>query len=301
MKPQKGLGRGLDALFSSDKIESAKAIANAESTTTTTEILLSNITPNTTQPRRDFGEEELRELADSIGELGVIQPITVRSNGSDRYTIISGERRWRAARMAGLTTIPTYVRDVDDEHMYSMALVENILREDLNPLEIAIALQRLLDECGLTQESLAKRVSMKRSSISNYLRLLKLGDEVQFAIKGALISMGHAKAIASIDDPNLQLELLKLCIEGGLSVRQAESYAQKCNTPNDIAETRWTKPTSTNTTIRGFETLSQHLLGIFPKGVSFKAGSRGGGKITISYSNANELKQLIKELGIDES
>ncbi len=299
MKPQKGLGRGLDALFSNDKIESAKAAATTAAATTTTDIQIGNISPNTTQPRREFGEEELRELSDSIKELGMIQPITVRRSGADHYTIISGERRWRAARMAGLTTIPTYVRDVDDEQMHSMALVENILREDLNPLEIALALQRLLDECGLTQEALSKRLSMKRSSVSNYLRLLRLGDEIQFALKGGLISMGHAKAIASVESNELQLELLKLCVDEALSVRQAESYAQRYNT-NEVEQKREAKPKAATPSVAGFERLSQHLLGIFPKGVSFKESSRGGGKITISYSNPNELKQLIKELGIEK-
>ncbi len=297
MRPQKGLGRGLDAIFSSEKIESAKSTAAASASASTNEIPLKNIAPNTTQPRRNFGEEELRELAKSIEELGMIQPITVRKAGGDNYTIVSGERRWRAARMANLETIPAYVREVDDEQMHSMALVENLLREDLNPLEVALALQRLLDECGLSQEGLSKRLTMKRSSISNYLRLLKLSDEIQFALKGGLISMGHAKAIASLEDEATRLELLKLCVESGISVRQAEAFVQQKSAAEGEAETKKSEPT--NYIPKGFESLSKHLEGIFPKGVSFKSNSRGGGKIVISYSNQSELKQFIKELDIN--
>ncbi len=292
------MGRGLDAIFSSEKIESAKSTAAATDAATTSEIPLKNIAPNTTQPRRNFGDEELRELAASIEELGIIQPITVRSSGGDNYTIVSGERRWRAARMANLETIPAYVREVDDEHMHSMALVENLLREDLNPLEVALALQRLLDECGLSQEGLSKRLTMKRSSISNYLRLLKLSDEVQFALKGGLISMGHAKAIASLESGEDQLELLKLCVEAGISVRQAEAFAQQKNSDEPKKESKKDEPKSS--VPKGFEALSKRLEGIFPKGVSFKSNSRGGGKIVISYTNQNELKQLIKELDVNE-
>ncbi len=298
MRPQKGLGRGLDAIFSSEKIESAKSTAAATAATTTNEIALKNIAPNTTQPRHSFGEVELRELAASIEELGVIQPITVRSSGGDNYTIVSGERRWRAARMANLETIPAYVREVDDEQMHAMALVENLLREDLNPLEVALALQRLLDECGLSQEGLSKRLTMKRSSISNYLRLLKLSDEVQFALKGGLISMGHAKAIASLEGSADQLELLRLCVEQGISVRQAEAFAQQRNSNETKTENKKAEPKSS--VPKGFESLSKRLEGIFPKGVSFKGNSRGGGKIVINYSNQNELIQLIKELDIND-
>ena len=160
------------------------------------EISVSAIFPNPTQPRTEFDEEALEELADSIRTLGVIQPITVKRTDDGRYLIISGERRWRAARKAGLESLPAYIREVDDENLHAMALVENIQREDLNAIEIALGMQRLIDECNLTQEALSEKVGKKRSTVSNYMRLLKLPNEVQLALKEGLISMGHAKAIA---------------------------------------------------------------------------------------------------------
>ncbi len=295
MKPQKGLGRGLDLIFSNEKIETA---TTSQQESLTKNIPLKNITPNTDQPRREFAEEELLMLAESIKELGIIQPITLRSNGGENYTIISGERRWRAARMANMETIPAYIREVDDEQMHTMALVENLQREDLNPLEVAFALQRLIDECGVTQETLAKKVSMKRSSISNYLRLLRLSEKIQYALKSGKISMGHAKALASVDDPEAQETLLKLCIEQSISVRQTEAMAQKmmlkqsANTPAKANK----EPSIPN----GYEGLAQHLKGIFPKGIAFKSNSRGGGQIVINYSNQNELQQFITELNLNE-
>ena len=199
---QKGLGRGLDALFGSDKIE-----VKAKPMEEMAEIRLSDIVPNPTQPRTEFDEEALEELADSIRQLGLIQPITVKRNG-DNYIIISGERRWRASEKAGLECIPAYIREVDDTTLHAMALVENIQREDLNAIEISLGMQRLIEECGLTQEALAERLGKKRSTVANYLRLLNLPDSVQFSIKQGLISMGHAKAIASIDNHTKQLSLL---------------------------------------------------------------------------------------------
>lgn len=261
------------------------------------EIPIKYILPNPNQPRHEFGEEELGDLARSIKELGLIQPITLRMTGENSYVIVSGERRWRAVQIAQLETIPAYIREVDDEQMQMMALVENLLREDLNPLEISLALQRLLDECGATQEALSKRLTMSRSSISNYLRLLKLSDEVQFALKGGLISMGHAKAIASVEEREMQLRLLKMCVDESISVRQAEAFAQRCNSAEATDEPQPKR--GEQSTPKGFESLSKHLMGIFPKGVSIKGNSRGGGKIVINYSNQNELKQLIKELDIN--
>ncbi len=298
MKP-KGLGRGLEAIFSSEKIEAKRSVipteAHGATATTVAEIPLGKITPNTSQPRRDFSQEELEHLSESIKELGIIQPITIKSNGGDNYTIISGERRWRAARMAGLTTIPAYLREVDDVQLHLMALVENLQREDLNPIEVAQALQRLIDECGLTQEALAQRVSMKRSTVSNFLRLNRLSDEIQYALKHNLITMGHAKAIASVEAEEARGELLQICIERGISVREVEALAQKINEASGESESK--KPVAVSVP-KGMEGLSKHLHGIFPKGVSFKTNSRGGGKITINYSSQSELMQLIEELDI---
>ena len=199
---QKGLGRGLDAIFGNDTID-VKTKPMAEMT----EIKIAYIIPNPTQPRKQFDEQALEELADSIRVLGLIQPITVKKDG-DKYLIISGERRWRAAQAAGLESLPAYIRDVDDTNLHAMALVENIQRQDLNAIEVALGLQRLIDECGLTQDALADKVGKKRSTIANYMRLLKLPNEVQLAVKEGIISMGHAKAIASVENRRQLLSLL---------------------------------------------------------------------------------------------
>ena len=221
---QKGLGRGLDAIFGTGAIDvKAKPMSHM------TEIAIGDIVPNPTQPRKQFDEESLGELADSIRVLGLIQPITVKAEG-DRYIIISGERRWRAAKAAGLETVPAYIREVDDTNLHAMALVENIQRQDLNAIEVALGLQRLVDECGLTQDELADKVGKKRSTVANYMRLLKLPDEVQLAVKEGIISMGHAKAIASVEKPSQQLLVLKKCVRNNLSVRQAEEL---------VAQARW--------------------------------------------------------------
>ena len=207
---QKGLGRGLDAIFGSEHLD-----ARLKPMTEMAEISVSAIFPNPTQPRTEFDEEALEELADSIRTLGVIQPITVKRTDDGRYLIISGERRWRAAQRADLKTLPAYIREVDDENLHAMALVENIQRQDLNAIEIALGMQRLIDECNLTQDALSEKVGKKRSSVSNYLRLLKLPDEVQLALKEGLISMGHAKAIAGAP-ADQQLRVLKRCIKKAL-------------------------------------------------------------------------------------
>ncbi len=295
MKPQKGLGRGLEAIFNSDKIESKMATPRTTPMSATANIPLNQISPNPKQPRTTFVESQLEELAQSIRELGIIQPITLR-NENGHYTIISGERRWRAARIAGLESIPAYVREVDDEQMHAMALVENLQRADLNPIEISIGLRRLMEECSLTQEAVAQRVAMKRSSVSNYLRLLKLIDEVQFALKQGLITMGHAKAIASLQSEEQQVELLRVCIERAISVREAESIA---NTMANVA-TKPEKKEVERPLPKGCDALAARLDGIFSKGVSIKANNRGGGKIVINFSNQSELQQLIQELEIDE-
>ncbi len=291
MKQQKGLGRGLDAIFSSEKIE--KKIAPMSSIS---QIALSKIVPNPTQPRSLFEDGELAELATSIAELGIIQPITVKATGADSYMIISGERRWRAAQMAGLTEAPVYIREADDEQLHAMALVENLQRSDLNPIEIALGMQRLIDECRLTQDKLAQRLSMKRPSISNYLRLLKLPSKVQFAIKEGVTTMGHAKAIASLSDEAKQIELLEICINRSLSVRDAERLAQKMMESEETTpQPKSIKPLSGN-----FKPLASRLEGIFPKGVSINTNNRGGGKIVISFTNMSEIQQFIEELDIKE-
>ena len=220
---QKGLGRGLDAIFGNDHLD-----AKLKPMTEMAEIAVSEIIPNPTQPRTQFDEEALDELADSIRTLGVIQPITVKRQGDGKYIIISGERRWRAAQRADVATLPAYIREVDDENLHAMALVENIQRQDLNAIEIALGMQRLIDECGLTQDALSEKVGKKRSTVSNFLRLLKLPDEIQLALKEGLISAGHAKAIAGAP-ADRQLHLLKRCIKKDLSVRQIEELVRSFN------------------------------------------------------------------------
>ena len=222
---QKGLGRGLDAIFGSDPVD-----AKLKPMSQMAEIEIADIIPNPTQPRTQFDEEALDELADSIRQLGVIQPVTVKKGDGGKYVIISGERRWRAAQRADLKTLPAYIREVDDENLHAMALVENIQRQDLNAIEIALGMQRLIDECNLTQDALSEKVGKKRSSVSNYLRLLKLPDEVQLALKEGLISMGHAKAIAGAP-ADQQLRVLKRCIKKGLSVRQVEELVRSLRSP----------------------------------------------------------------------
>ncbi|MDR2886241.1 MAG: ParB/RepB/Spo0J family partition protein, partial [Rikenellaceae bacterium] len=194
MKSNKGLGRGLGVIFDTEKVASAAASASLSMHA----VELSLIKPNPKQPRTSFDEDALEELADSIKTLGVIQPVTLKDEGDGTYTIISGERRCRASQLAGMTTVPAYIREVTDQNLHEMALVENIQREDLNALEVAMSLQRLMDECGLTQDALSERVGKKRSTVANYMRLLKLPMEVQAALGAELISMGHAKAIASL-------------------------------------------------------------------------------------------------------
>ncbi|MFR9620831.1 MAG: ParB/RepB/Spo0J family partition protein [Rikenellaceae bacterium] len=292
MKQQKGLGRGLDAIFSSEKIEKRIAPMGANC-----EIAVERIEPNPTQPRARFEDGQLAELAASIGELGVIQPITLKECGAGRYMIISGERRWRAAQMAGLSRVPAYIREVDDEQLHAMALVENLQREDLNPIEVALGMQRLVEECRLTQEQLAQRLSMKRSSVSNYLRLLRLPDEVQLALKEGLVTMGHAKAIASVEGHDEQIEMLRLCVERGLSVRDVERMAQSMVQGESQDKPQVAK--EAKVVDSSFEPLSSHLEGIFPKGVSINTNSRGGGKIVISFTNMSEVQQLIAELDIE--
>ncbi|MFI3259383.1 MAG: ParB/RepB/Spo0J family partition protein [Rikenellaceae bacterium] len=291
MKQQKGLGRGLDSLFASGKVE-----PKIKPMSELTEVSIDKISANPTQPRRSFDEGALAELATSIKELGIIQPVTLRSCDDGHYTIISGERRWRAAQMAGLTQLPAYIREVDDEAMHTMALVENIQRAELNPIEIAFGLQRLIEECQLTQEALAQRVTLKRSSISNYLRLLKMSDQVQYALKQGLITMGHAKAIASVECEQGQLELLAICIEQGISVREAEQRGAKLN----AAEQSERPKIEAREIPKGYESLSARLGGIFSKGVEIKANSRGGGRIVINFSSRSEIQQLLQELNIEE-
>ena len=281
---QKGLGRGLNAIFGSDNIE-VKSKPMAEMT----EISLSEIIPNPTQPRTEFDEEALEELAESIRQLGLIQPITVKRE-DENYIIISGERRWRAAQKAGLEVVPAYIREVDDTTLHAMALVENIQREDLNAIEISLGMQRLVDECGLTQEALAERLGKKRSTVANYLRLLNLPDEVQFAIKGGIISMGHAKALVAVESKAKQLSLLKRSIKSNLSVRQLEELVR-----NSSEKKAKTVHTTDEEYPASYGVLVEHLERFFSQDISIKRTKNGGGKIIIDFSSDADIDKFVKK------
>ncbi len=291
---QKGLGRGLDALFGLDNIERpARPVATPMSDTA--ELAIDSIIPNPQQPRSSFDEEALDELADSIRTLGVIQPITVTARNADgKYVIISGERRWRASRRAGLKTLPVYIRDVDDENLYAMALVENIQRQDLNAIEIALGMQRLVDECHLTQDALSEKVGKKRSTVANYMRLLKLPDQVQLALKEGLISMGHAKAIAGMEGEAKQLQVLARCLKRELSVRQAEEYARK------VAEQPAAEPARTPDVEEeypeSYGRLVERLERIFSQQISIRRTKNGGGRITIDFQEDADVDRFIDRL-----
>ena len=280
---QKGLGRGLDAIFGGNIEVKAKPM------TEMTEITISDIIPNPTQPRTEFDEVALEELADSIRQLGLIQPITVKQEGN-KYIIISGERRWRASQRAGLEVIPAYIREVDDTTLHAMALVENIQREDLNAIEISLGMQRLVDECGLTQEALAERLGKKRSTVANYLRLLNLPDEVQFAIKGGIISMGHAKAIAAIESKSKQLSLLKKCVKNNLSVRQLEELVRNSSEKKAKVAT----PAVDEEYPESYTRLVEQLEKFFSQDIAIKRGKNGGGKIIIDFSSDSDIEKFIK-------
>ena len=284
---QKGLGRGLDAIFGNDHLD-----AKLKPMTEMAEIAVSEIIPNPTQPRTQFDEEALDELADSIRQLGVIQPVTVKKGADGKYVTISGERRWRAAQRADLKRLPVYIRDVDDENLHAMALVENIQRQDLNAIEIALGMQRLIDECHLTQDALSEKVGKKRSSVSNYLRLLKLPDEVQLALKEGLISMGHAKAIAGAPAAH-QLRLLKRCIKRGLSVRQVEELARMlAERPAQAAQ-----PAEDEEYPESYSRLVEQLEKFFTQEISIKRSKNGGGRIVIEFADDRDIETFVERIG----
>ncbi len=284
MKPQKGLGRGLDAIFGTEALE-----PKVKPMSEITKIALNKITPNPTQPRRDFDEEALEGLAESIRSLGVIQPITLKATSEDRYIIISGERRWRASQMAGLDSIPAYVREANDEELQTMALVENVQRQDLNPIEISLSIERLIEECGLTQEALSKRVGIKRSTISNYLRLLNLPDTVQFALKSGVITMGLAKVIAGVESAK-QIWFMRRCLDKGLSVRQAEELARSMQSPKEVKQPQHQLEEEYPD---NYARLVERMEGYFSQNISIKRAKSGGGKITIEFSDDSEIDTFI--------
>ena len=288
MIKQKGLGRGLDAIFESEELTGPKA---ARPMAAAGEIAVSLIKPNPKQPRTQFDGEALDELADSIRALGVIQPVTVKKEPDGLYTIISGERRWRAAQMAGLETVPVHVREADDQTLHEMALVENIQRQDLNAMEVAFSLQRLMDECSLTQDRLSERVGKKRSTIANYLRLLRLPGEVQLAVKEGLISMGHAKAIASAPEA-AQIPLLKKTVKKGLSVRQTEELAAALPAAGSAGATKEEEREFPESYSRLVEMLER----IFGSNISLKTTPKGRNKIVIEFSDDSDIERFMEKI-----
>lgn len=267
------------------------------------EIPLTQIEVNPFQPRTEFSEEELQELADSIGKIGIIQPITVRSIEGGRYQIISGERRFRASKRAGLTSIPAYVRETDDQGMVEMALVENIQRSDLNAIEIALSFQRLLEECHLSQEELSPRVGKNRATISNYMRLLKLPAEVQLNIRTRTISMGHAKAILGLEDQELQLQLMHRILDEGLSVRKSEELVRELTQEQDaeknteVAASSDAKDDAAALQGLGYiEEMQTSLEKRYGWGVKVNGNEKGSGKIVLSFRTEGERKELMRKL-----
>lgn len=284
MAKKNALGRGLGAL-----IEEAEQEVIVEKAVGGAEVSIDLIETNPFQPRTFFDENALEELAASIREVGVIQPITIREMENGRYQLITGERRFRAARMAGLSDIPAYIRTANDQGMLEMALVENIQREDLNAVDIAISYQRLVEECDLTQENLSLRVGKKRATVANYLRLLKLPAEIQIGIRDNKITMGHARALVAIDDPHDQLKLFYRIMEEDLSVRKTEDSARK------IEQSLIHKPIKPETEKlpQPYEELKDQLAEFFSSDIEFKRNSKGSGKIIIPFKSDDELERII--------
>lgn len=279
------LGRGLDALITMDDLKTGGSSSISE-------IELSKIQPNPDQPRSIFEEETLEELATSIRSLGVIQPITLKETGPDQYMIISGERRYRASLLAGLESIPAYIKTAADEHVVEMALIENIQREDLNSIEIALAYQKLLDSYNLTQEKLSERVGKKRTTIANYLRLLKLPAEIQMGLKDKKIDMGHARALIPVEDPEVQLALYEQILADGLSVRNVEEMVR--NGLSAVTAKKQGKTTPSKSRLpEEFNLLKDHLSAFFQTKVQLVCNEKGKGKITIPFASEEELEKLI--------
>ena len=283
------LGKGLNDIMA-NKGEGLGALlkGGAPANHISDNVNLSLIDVNPYQPRTEFDEEALNELASSIKQLGVIQPITLRKLDNGRYQIISGERRCRASKLAGLSNIPAYIRTAGDEQMLEMAIAENLQREDLDPIEIAISFQRLIDECNLTQENLGDRVGKQRSTVTNYLRLLKLPDEIKLGLRKQLITMGHAKALLGIDDLNDQNFLFERILNEGLSVRETEDAAAEMKSP----EKKKTGRTKRNTD-DSYKALEDSLNGFFNSKVKFSRTDKGNGKIVIPFKNDQDLERII--------
>lgn len=290
------LGRGLSALLENANTDITNTQLEGEGKVVgaVANIEISKIETNPFQPRTNFEEDALNELAASIKEHGIIQPITVRKLGYDKYQLISGERRFRASQLAGLTSLPAYIRIANDEAMLEMALVENIQREQLDAIEVAISYKRLIDECDLTQEQLSQKVSKQRSTITNYLRLLKLPVEIQLAIRNGDVTMGHARALINIDNEDKQLDIYNQIVLNSLSVREVEDLARGVKTEIKSGEAKSTEKVSSKATL-SVEQLNfvNDLRAVFNTKVQISKEASGKGKIVIPFKSDNDLKRIL--------
>ena len=280
------LGRGLDALISTEAVRTSGSSSIGE-------IEIDKIFANPNQPRRDFNEDALRELADSINELGVIQPITLRNMEDGTYQIIAGERRFRASQLAGKNTIPAYILKADDEETMEMALIENIQREDLNPLEIALAYQQLIEQHNLSQEQLSKRVGKGRATIANFLRILKLPAAIQVALQAKQIDMGHAKALLSLESHADQLNLFQEIEKNSYSVREVEEMVRAIKEGNGNSDSPAPKKSADKKQDAVYHQLKKHLTQFFQTPVQLTCSAKGSGKISIKFKDEQELERII--------
>ena len=282
------LGRGLDALLQTDVIETSGS-------SNLSEVRMDDISPNPNQPRREFDDDSLQELANSIRQIGLVQPITLRDMGDGTYVIIAGERRWRACQRVGLTTIPAYIRTVDDENMLEMALVENIQREDLTAIEVALAYQNLIEQYSLTQDQLSEKVGKNRATIANYLRLLKLPASVQVALRNREIDMGHARALLALSDPKAQLKVFAEMKKGRMSVRQIEDMVKQLSEGGSVKTKTGTRIRQKGSNLSAdYNLLREGLRKIFKTRVDMTCSSTGKGKISIPFKDEAELERIIE-------
>lgn len=286
-KKYPALGRGLDALISTEEVKT-------EGSSNICDVEMSLIKPNPSQPRREFDDDSLQELANSIRQIGIIQPITLRDMGDGSFIIIAGERRWRACQRAGLTHIPAYIRTVDDENMMEMALVENIQRQDLTALEVALAYQHLIEQYGLTQEQLSERVGKNRVTVTNYLRLLKLPANIQIALKNRDIDMGHARALLTLNDPEVQLKVFAQIKKEKLSVRRVEELVKELSEGGTV-KTGGVRLRQKGSSLGSeYKMLKDSLSNFFQAKVQLTCSDKGKGKISIPFANEAELERIIE-------
>ena len=283
-----GSGRGLDALIDTSEVKT-------QGSSNLNEIPIEQIEPNPDQPRREFDETAMQELATSIATMGIIAPITLRQVAADRYQIIAGERRWRASQQAGLTSIPAYIRTADDESVMELALVENIQREDLNAIEIALAYEHLAETSGMTQEKISERVGKSRTAVTNYMRLLKLPAQIQMSLKNREIDMGHARALLSLDSPSMQLKLFKEVLKNQYSVRKVEEMVQMLKNGEDVQGAN-RKIVAKAKLPTEYDAVKKRLSTFFQTKIQMTCSPSGKGKISIPFDNERDLERILKVL-----